>query len=263
MPTVLLGLAALVLVLWVLNGFAKTDANGLARGARIGRGLAAAFNAARGAFTAPNPTGFARGVRFAGGIVALALAGFLGARGQVLIAIPLAILAYALLGWLPGHIGLFGRSYRKSGGQVSRVRSAFLEMELDHDTGAMRGRVTAGRCAGAALDRLEVSTLIALQSEFDEESRALLAGYLDRRDPGWRKHAHDGAASGQGTAASTGKMSEQEAYQVLGLEPGATADEISRAHHALMKKLHPDQGGSTYLAARVNQAKDVLTRRHR
>jgi DnaJ-domain-containing protein 1 len=135
-------------------------------------------------------------------------------------------------------------------------------MELDHDSGSMRGRVIAGRHQGVELERLDVETLISMFSEIDEESRALLAAYLDRRDPSWSEHAQADATAGRRTTAS-GKMSEQEAYQILGLEPGASADDIGRAHRTLMKKLHPDQGGSTYLAARINEAKEILLRRHR
>jgi curved DNA-binding protein CbpA len=58
-------------------------------------------------------------------------------------------------------------------------------------------------------------------------------------------------------------MTQEEAYQILGLEPGADADAVARAHRTLMKKLHPDQGGTNYLAARVNEAKDTILRRHR
>jgi DnaJ-class molecular chaperone len=83
---------------------------------------------------------------------------------------------------------------------------------------------------------------------------------LDRREPGWREYEERGAGAGS-TAA--GKMSEEEAYQILGLQPGASTEEISRAHRSLIKKLHPDQGGTTYLASRINEAKDVLLRRHR
>jgi hypothetical protein len=263
MPTVLIGLAVLVLVLWVLNGFAKADVKGLAHGARVGRGFAAMAAAAAGAFNQPKPTGFARGARFAAGVLALAGAAFLGARGQILTAAGLAVTGAGLLGWIPWNPLQFGQRDQRSGGQISRVRTTFLEMELDHDTGAMHGRIVAGRYTGASLDTLEFSTLIALELEFDQESRALLAAYLDRRDPRWREHAQAGATAGQRAAANSSKMTEKEAYQVLGLEPGASAEEISRAHHALMKKLHPDQGGPTYLAARVNEAKDVLTRRHR
>jgi hypothetical protein len=233
MPTILLGLAALLILLWAVKTLTRADPKGLVRGARL-----------------------------AGGVAALGGAAFLVARGQVSIGIPLGLTGLGLLGWLPFGPASFGQRTRKSAGQVSQVRSAFVEMELDHDTGAMRGRVLAGRFAGAPLETLDLPTLVSLLGEIDEESQALLAAYLDRRSPRWRDDAQSGAAAGEVRAARSGKMTEEEAYQILGLQPGASAEEIGRAHRVLMKKLHPDQGGSTYLAARVNQAKDVLLRRH-
>ena len=130
------------------------------------------------------------------------------------------------------------------------------------DTGAMRGRIISGRMEGVTLDALDVPTMISLLPEMDDESRALLMAYLDRRDATWREHADAGSTAGPADVNS-GKMTEEEAYQILGVQPGASAADIGRAHRALMKKLHPDQGGSTYLAARVNQAKDILLKRHR
>ena len=112
------------------------------------------------------------------------------------------------------------------------MRSAFFEMELDHDSGAMRGRVLAGRYQGADFGSLDVETLVSVLAEVDEESRALLMAYLDRRDPGWSENAQADAAD-RPRASGTGKMSEQEAYQILGLQPGATADDYQpRASHA-------------------------------
>ncbi len=227
------GILVLVLLLWGLNGFAKAD-----------------------------PKYLIKVLRPAGGILALAAAAFLFVRGELQIAIPLGLTGLGLLGWGPfASAGWFQRT-QKTPGQASRVKAPFIEMELDHDTGAMRGTILAGRHQGASLDSLETSTLLGLLPEFDADSRALLAAYLDRREPGWREHAQEGATAGTGPGRS-GKMTEEEAYQILGLASGAGEQDISRAHRSLMKKLHPDQGGSTYLAAQINEAKEVLLRQHR
>ena len=233
MPALIFGLLVLVLALWVLGVISRVD-----------------------------PKIAARVLKAAGGILAIGFAAFLGLRGEIGIAIPLGLFGLGLLGWIPLGVPGFSQRTQKSAGQTSRVRSAFLEMELDHDSGAMRGRIIAGSRQGAALETLDVKTLTGLIGEFDEESRALLLAYLDRRDPGWREHAQGDAAAGR-TYAAGGKMTEEEAYQILGVQPGASAAEVTRAHRTLMKKLHPDQGGSTYLAARINEAKEILTRRHR
>jgi DnaJ-domain-containing protein 1 len=233
MPTLIFGLLVLVAALWVLGVISRVD-----------------------------PKVAARVMKAAGGILAIGLAAFLGLRGEIFVAAPLGLFGLGLLGWIPFGMTGFTQRTRKSAGQTSHVRSAFLEMELDHDSGAMRGRIIAGRRQGATLEALDVKTLAGLLDEFDEESRALLVSYLDRRDPRWVEYAQGHATAGR-AAGSSGKMTEQEAYQILGVEPGAGADVITRAHRTLMKKLHPDQGGSTYLAARVNEAKEILLRRHR
>ncbi|HZP69138.1 MAG TPA: DnaJ domain-containing protein [Pseudolabrys sp.] len=233
MPALIFGALVLVLALWALNTITKVDPRIAARVTKIG-----------------------------GGLLSLGLAVFLGLRGEIGIAIPLGAFGLGLLGWVPFGPAGFSARTQKTGGQTSRVRSAHFEMELDHDTGAMRGRIIAGRNQGAELADLDIETLIAMLGEVDDESRALLVAYLDRRDPAWSEHAQANAAAGR-RATAGGKMSEQEAYQILGLEPGASANEIARAHRTLMKKLHPDQGGSTYLAARINEAKEILLRRHR
>ena len=233
--SLVLGVLALILLLWLFNS--------LARG---------------------NPQKLAATLKVGGGVLALGGAALFGVRGRLDLAIALGMTGLGLLGWLPWGSAGFGARTRKSAAQVSRVRTAFMEVELDHDTGAMRGRILAGQYEGAELDTLDVATLTGFLPTIDEESRALLMAYLDRREPSWRDHVDGGAATGPDSSSwSSGKMTEQEAYQILGLQPGASADDIGRAHRTLMKKLHPDQGGSTYLAARVNEAKDVLLRRHR
>jgi hypothetical protein len=75
---------------------------------------------------------------------------------------------------------------------------------------------------------------------------------------GARGRAGPSAAGGEAPRARGGAMSRQEAYQVLGLAPGASEADIRAAHHRLMRTAHPDVGGSDWLAARVNMARDVL-----
>lgn len=220
-------------------------------------------------FRAANPVILARAIKIGGGVVALAVAAFTGLRGELAVAIPLGIFGAGLLGWSPfgssgfSNIGgMFGGGAKRSAGQTSKVRSQFLDMTLDHDSGQLSGQIVAGPYAGHNLGEFDLAQLTAMISSFDAESVALFESYLDRRFPAWRQDAQGDAARGQGSAPSGGKMTDEEAYQILGLQPGASRDEIGRAHRALMKKLHPDQGGSTYLAARVNQAKDTLLRTH-
>jgi hypothetical protein len=234
MPLIL-GVVVLILLLWAVNAFSKAD-----------------------------PKRAARLLRAMGGAAALIFAVFLMFRGEIGVALSVGAVGLGLLGWISLWPASFAGRTQKSPGQVSRVRTTYLEMELEHDSGAMRGRIIAGRYDGATLDTLDPATLVGLLGEYDGDSRDLLAAYLDRRQPSWREHAQGDAAAGDGPRPARGsKMTEEEAYQILGVQAGANADEISRAHRSLMKKLHPDQGGSTYLAVRVNEAKDVLLRRHR
>jgi hypothetical protein len=220
-------------------------------------------------FRAANPVVLARVIKIGGGVVALAVAAFTGLRGELAVAIPLGIFGAGLLGWSPfgpqgfGNIGaIFGGRTQRSPGQTSRVRSQYLDMSLDHDSGELSGQIVDGPYAGRSLDEFDLAQLTAMIAGFDAESVSLLESYLDRRFPAWRQNAQGDAAGGQHRAPPNSKMTDEEAYQILGLEPGAGRDDISRAHRALMKKLHPDQGGSTYLAARVNEAKDTLLRAH-
>ena len=235
MLALVLGVIVLILLLFAAYSFSKADAK---QAARV--------------------------LRYVGAGTALLFAVFLLVRGQIGSAVSIGLIGLGLLGYVSLWRASFGGRTQKSPGQVSRVRTASLEMELDHDSGTLRGQVLAGRHQGTALDDLDIATLINLLGEIDEDSFPLLAAYLDRRQPRWREHAPGDDASADGNRASrTGKMTEEEAYQILGIQPGATAQEIARAHRSLMKKLHPDQGGSTYLAARINEAKEVLIRSHR
>ena len=211
------------------------------------------------AFTRANPHAVATTLRKTFGGLALAAAAFLFLRGAISLAIPLGVFGLALLGkGVPGFGNPFGGA-DKTPGQTSKVRTAALEMELDHDTGRMDGQVLAGRFAGRTLSSLSEAEVIALVDELrggDVQDLSLMEAYLQWRMPEWREEATKAEARTQRRRG--GAMSADEAREVLGVPLGAKADDIRKAHRNLMKTMHPDQGGSNYLAARINEAKDVL-----
>jgi hypothetical protein len=155
-----------------------------------------------------------------------------------------------------------------STGQSSDVETKYLRLSLDHDSGDMAGEVLIGDYAGQRIEEMELSDLIELTAECvaqDEQSAQILEAYLDRMYPDWRDQVDAEAESesrhehgrGWGPKSQDG-MSQNEAYEILGLSPGSTEKEIKEAYHRLISNLHPDHGGSTYLAAKINQAKDTL-----
>ncbi|MEI8144133.1 MAG: DnaJ domain-containing protein [Alphaproteobacteria bacterium] len=217
------------------------------------------FSGALNKFLGTNPKWLSTQLRRVGGGALVAFALFLLTRGQFELAIPVAIGGMTLMGWTPGALGGWGGgSTAKPAGQTSTVRSASLEMVLDHDSGVMRGRFVDGPLKGRDLDQIPVDRLVQAFADIDGESISLLEAYLDRRQPLWRDDLKGHASTGQGASAMSSAMSEQEAHEILGLSPGASEQAIREAHRSLMKKLHPDQGGSTWLATRVNMAKDLL-----
>jgi len=217
-------------------------------------------------FARTPPAVLARWIKGVGGVSAIGAGLLLLFRGSF----PAAGIVTALGAMILGQ-GRFPKDWnfgRSRGPGVSRVRSAMIEMELDHATGAMTGVILAGAQEGRSLDTLARPACEDLYRQClsdDPDGARLLEAYLDRRFPGWRQAGEGEADAGGGgtrTRTRNAAMSEDEAYEVLGLRKGASREDISRAHRTLMKKLHPDQGGTTDLAARVNEAKDVLMRRH-
>jgi hypothetical protein len=216
-------------------------------------------------FARLSPAVAARLVRQGGGVLGLIGALLLVLRGSVGLASLVAGVAFSFAGWGRfRNLAFRAGGARRSDGRKSTARTATIEMHLDHATGDLAGVVLAGPWRGRPLETLTRSDCLALYAAAlgdDPDGARLLETYLDRRFAGWREAAKGNGEAGSGPRGA-GAMTEEEAYQVLGLAPGAGAEEIARAHRSLMKKLHPDHGGSTSLAARVNQAKDVLSRRH-
>jgi len=211
------------------------------------------------AFARANPARLADGLRTAGPILLGIIGAVLLATGRAGFGGILISGAFAWYTYLRKN-----RSLRKTPGRRSTVRTAALEMELDHDSGAMEGVVLAGSYESRILGEMDMRELVGLHAELagDGESRRLLEAYLDGRFPVWRKDAEANGSDGQRVAPGTGAMTKEEAYKILGLEAGASPADVRKAHRRLMQRLHPDIGGSSFLAARINEAKDVLLSDH-
>lgn len=136
---------------------------------------------------------------------------------------------------------------------------------LDMKPWIAKGVVQRGRFAGRTLDSLGPTELAALYGQLagSVRDRALLEAYLDRRMPGWRENVNGDTAGRSGGAARPGAMTHEQAYEILGLSAGASEAEIRTAYRRLMKRVHPDQGGSTFLATQINEAKERLLGGHR
>jgi hypothetical protein len=211
-------------------------------------------------FLRANPSSVARTLR-----PILVLLGLIGVAGVLVLGVRFLPEVLPELFGIAGVVGagLIARGLRRRphGGfsqpgasQRTEVRTAFLEAWIDHATGDVGGRVRAGRFSGRTLDSLADADLLALHAECasDADSQQVLESYLDRRiGADWR----NARPPPRGPRAD---MTREEALATLGLQDGATAEEVRAAHRRLILRMHPDAGGSAELAARINRAKDVL-----
>ena len=209
-----------------------------------------------------DPKFLAKALRYTGFGICAAMAVFLLLTGRFALGLPLAFAAVAFLRrWALPRLGpRMGAGPRGSTGRSSTVDTDYLRMTLDHGNGAMRGEVLQGTFAGQDLNDLNQAQLIDLLSEcqrHDREAAQLLEAYLDRsQGQDWRQGQDDGYETR--APQGSGHMTMDEAREVLGLDINPSRSEIRDAHKRLMLKNHPDKGGSSYLAAKINQAKDLL-----
>jgi hypothetical protein len=191
----------------------------------------------------------------AGPVLVIMVGGLLTLLRRGAIGIPLIVIG----------VSWWRRNYSKrpissAEGKKSTVRSANLEMELDHDTGEMDGTILTGRLKGVRLSSLSGDEILSLYFDFrsDTDSISLLESFLDRYYPDWRDRVDSDASGNQNDTPGFDNMNRQEAYQILGLEQNASQEEIHQAWRRLIKGVHPDSGGSAFLAAKINSARDIL-----
>lgn len=210
--------------------------------------------------TRVNPATLARFVRYAGiaaAVIVFLLLTFTGKIGLLFLVGP----PVAFLWWRWRQARLAAEISAGQQGRTSGIETGYLSVSLDHDTGTVDGRIKMGKFKDRRLADLALADLLELLDELrhsDSEGVAVLEAYLDRLHGGWRGGAAASEESKTANPGAPGTMSREEALDVLGLAPGASVADIREAHHRLMMKVHPDHGGSSYLAARLNEARDRL-----
>jgi hypothetical protein len=211
------------------------------------------------AFLTADPKKLAIGVKWGGGLGLATLAGFLFFRGNLAgMGTALGAILPLLIRW--GRLRQILFPTRTSTGPTSTggssLDTAFLKVALDHATGRMTGEVIAGRHQGRRLEDLTSTEAVNLLDEAraDPATVQVLEAFLDREHPGWR----EAGGTSPPSSPPSGSMSRTEALQILDLAEDASAGQVREAHRRLMMANHPDRGGSTYLAAQINRAKDVL-----
>jgi len=193
-------------------------------------------------------------------LVALVLTGklswIIAAIGALLPLIPRG--ARLFLGLWPTLKPYFQR-YQQN--HQSNMKSRYVCLQIDMLSGELRGEILAGEFAGRELQTLTLDELLQLLKKYkqdDAESAALVMAYLDRKHAGWVEHGGDGFKQGDSNFSMNSPMEIQQARDILGVSTLATKKEIIKAHKRLMQKLHPDRGGTDYLAQQINKARDIL-----
>ena len=153
------------------------------------------------------------------------------------------------------------KSKSQAQSKTSSIVTIYLEMNLAHDSGELDGKILRGKYQGQLLSNLDYDNLLDLRNmcSDDDESDRLLVAYVERRFP--NQESEDRSSNNHIPEPSSESFDQAQALAILGLEKGANEDEIIDAHRRLIQKMHPDRGGSTYLAARINGAKSFLLKR--
>ncbi len=215
-------------------------------------------------FSSADPAVLARALKWAAVILGALVVGFLvvtGRAGPAIALLGAALMLYRGLRGLPFQSGLSaGSRAQPAAGQTSQVETEYLRMQLDHDSGDTQGTVLKGAFAGRELNDLDLEALLTLYEEIlrsDEQSARLLESFLERGPHDRWREALDTRRKAASSSVK-GQMTRAEACEILGVGADASVTEIKAAHRRLMSVNHPDRGGSGYLAAKINLAKEVL-----